>query len=272
MSVYSVAPGAAAHSCWQHRTLIAQLTKREIISRYRGSVLGLLWSFINPVLMLAVFTFVFSVVFQARWSQGAESKSEFALVLFAGLIIYNLFAECVNRAPQLILSNVNYVKKVVFPLEILPCVVLGAGLFQAAISFLVWLVFSFAVTGLPPLTILLLPLLIFPLLLYIIGLSWFLAALGVYLRDVAQIVAILTMTLMFLTPLFYPVTAIPEQYRVFIYANPLAFIVEQVRAIAYFGTPVNWPGVLVLTIGGVVVAWAGFAWFQQTRKGFADVI
>jgi len=272
MSVYPVTPIAVIQSYWEHRNLIIQLTKREISSRYRGSVLGLFWSFLNPVLMLAVFTFVFSVIFQARWSQGAESKPEFALVLFAGLIIYNFFAECVNRAPQLILSNVNYVKKVVFPLEILPCVVLGAGLFQAGISFVVWLIFSLVVAGFPPLTIVFLPLLLLPLMLYIIGLTWFLAALGVYLRDVAQIVAILTMTLMFLTPLFYPITAIPEQYRVYIYANPLTFIVEQVRAVAYFGTPVNWLGLVVLTIGGFVVAWAGYFWFQKTRKGFADVI
>jgi len=272
MQNYSMSLPAMFTSFWRHRQLIYSLVKREVVGRYRGSMLGMLWSFFNPVFMLAVYTFVFSIVFEARWSHVGESKAEFALVLFAGLIIYNLFAECLNRAPILILANVNFVKKVVFPLEILPWVILGAAFFHALVSLIVWLVFSFFVAGLPPVTIFLLPVPLVPLVLYIMGFSWFVASLGVYLRDTAQIVGIITMTLMFLTPIFYPVTAIPEVSRPLIYSNPLPFIVEQLRDLLYFRLPLHWPGLAALTLGALLVAWAGFAWFQKTRKGFADVI
>ena len=171
--------------------------------------------------MLVVYTFVFSVVFNARWSAGSDSKTEFALVLFAGLIVFNLFAECANRAPGLILANVNYVKKVVFPLEILPWVALGSAMFHAMISLGVWLAAYVLLFGLPHVTALFLPLVFLPLAFFIMGVSWALASLGVYLRDVSQFVGILTTVLMFLSPIFYPVTALPEAYRSFLLLNPL---------------------------------------------------
>ena len=177
--------------------------------------MGLLWSFFNPVLMLAVYTFVFSVVFKARWAGGSDSKTEFALVLFAGLLVFNLFAECVNRAPGLILSNVNYVKKVIFPLEILPVVALGSAGFHFLISLVVWSIFYLLFFGIPPATILLLPLILIPLVLITLGISWLLASLGVYLRDVSQIIGVVTTVLMFLSPIFYPIVALPEEYRPF---------------------------------------------------------
>jgi len=269
---HSLTPHAMLASFWGHRQLIFSLVRREVVGRYRGSVLGLLWSFFNPVFMLAVYTFVFSVVFKARWSVANESRSEFALVLFIGLIFFSLFAECLNRAPGLILGNVNYVKKVVFPLEILPWVVFGSALFHTLVSLIVWLLFSLLVIGLPPVKILLLPLVFFPLVLLIMGFSWLLASLGVFLRDISQIIVILTTMLMFLTPIFYPVTAIPEDYRWYIYVNPLTLIVEQARALLYFHQPLNWQGLGLLTLIGLVIAWGGFACFQKTRKGFADVL
>lgn len=259
-------------SAWRYRRLILSLTRREVVGRYRGSVFGILWSFFNPVFMLAVYTFVFSVVFKARWSAGDESKAKFALMLFAGLMIFNLFAECANRAPTLIIANVNYVKKVIFPLEILPWVAFGSAFFHALISFAVWLVFSFYVIGLPHATVLLFPLVLVPLTFLTMGLSWLLASLGVFLRDIAQLVGIITTTLMFLTPIFYPVSALPEQYRHLIYYNPLAFIVEQARGVLIFGQPLAWLNFGLLTVFSLFFAWLGFAWFQKTRKGFADVL
>lgn len=257
----------------QHRRLIMSLARHEIIARYRGSVFGLLWSFLNPVFMLAVYTFVFSVVFQARWGTGGSgSKAEFALILFAGLLVFNLFAECISRAPALIISNATYVKKVVFPLEILPWVTLGSALFNAAIGLFVWLLFSLFVFGLPPLTLFLLPVVLLPLLFFIMGLSWFLASLGVYLRDVSQVIGIVITALMFLTPIFYPLTAIPESYHIYIYLNPLTFIVEQVRNLLVFGQGLCLFEHVLLTTCSVFVAWLGYAWFQKTRKGFADVL
>ena len=221
MQPLSISPVEMCASLWRNRSLAAALVKREIIGRYRGSVLGILWSFFNPIFMLIVYTFVFSVVFKARWNTGSDSKTEFALVLFAGLIVFNLFAECFNRAPSLILSNVNYVKKVVFPLEILPWVALGSALFHTFISLGVWLIAYLILFGMPHPTVLFLPLVILPLLLLIMGLTWGLASLGVYLRDVSQLIGLFTTVLMFLSPIFYPASALPEQYRHLLLFNPL---------------------------------------------------
>ena len=216
----SISPFALLSTLKSHRNLIYNLIKREVIGRYRGSVMGLFWSFFNPVLMLVVYTFVFSVVFKARWAGGTDSRSEFALVLFAGLMVYNLFSECINRSPGLVLGNMNYVKKVVFPLEILPVVAIGSATFHLLISLFVWLIFYLLLFGIPQISVLLLPIVLMPFFLLILGFSWFLASLGVYLRDVSQIVGVLTTALMFLSPIFYPMTALPEEYHIFLQFNP----------------------------------------------------
>ena len=257
---------------WRHRVLIWQLTRRDVVGRYRGSLLGLLWSFLNPIFMLAVYTFVFSVVFQARWGPASESKVEFAAVLFAGMIVHSLFAECLNRAPGLILGNVNYVKKVVFPLEILPWVAMGSALFHAAISVLVLLIFFAWTQHYLYWTALLLPVLLLPLVLFTMGLTWFLAATGVFLRDVGQTTGVVTTALLFLSPVFYPVSALPEAYRPLIYLNPLTFMIEQARGILLWGTMPDWSGLGAYLIFGFLTAWAGLFWFQKTRRGFADVL
>lgn len=249
------------------------MAKREVIGRYRGSAMGLLWSFFNPVLMLTVYTFVFSVIFKARWGEtGSDSKTEFAILLFAGMIVYGLFAECVNRAPSLVLGNVSYVKKVVFPLEILPWVAMGSALFHAIISGLVLLFFFVLIHHAANWTILFLPLLLLPYMLLIMGISWFLAATGVYLRDVGQTTGIVTTVLMFLSPVFYPVSALPETYRPFIHFNPLTFVIEQTRNILIWGKLPDWAGLGIYFIVSLFTATAGFFWFQKTRKGFADVL
>ena len=234
--------------------------------------MGLLWSFFNPVLMLAVYTFVFSIVFKARWAGGSDSKTEFALVLFTGLMVFNLFSECVNRAPGLILGNVNYVKKVVFPLEILPVVALGSAGFHLLISLFVWLIFYLIFFGVPQATILLLPVILLPLVLMTLGLSWLLASLGVYLRDVSQIIGVITTVLMFLSPIFYPIVALPEEYRPFMQISPLTLIVEQTRDVMIWGKSLDWSAWAVYLLLSSMIAWLGFAWFQKTRKGFADVL
>lgn len=256
----------------RHAGLLGSLVRREVAGRYKGSVMGLLWSFVNPILMLAVYTFVFSVVFQARWSTGSESKTEFALVLFAGLMLFNLFAECITRAPALITANVNYVKKVVFPVEILPLVVLGNALFHFVVSFGVWLLFYLLLFGLPPLTLLWLPLVLLPFVVLIMGLSWFLASLGVYVRDVVQVVGIGVMVLMYLSPIFFPVSVLPAALQPIIQLSPLSFVVEQARAVMIFGEGIYWPGYALYSLVAVAVLWAGFGWFTFTKKGFADVV
>ncbi|MGG7055228.1 ABC transporter permease [Nitrosomonas sp. ANs5] len=271
-AAHSISPLALLGSLKSHRSLIHSLIKREVIGRYQGSILGLLWSFFNPVLMLAIYTFVFSVVFKARWLGGSDSKTEFALVLFAGLMLYNFFAECVTRAPALILSNVNYVKKVVFPLEVLPVVILGSAFFHLLISLLVWLVFYLVFFGIPQATFGLLFVLLLPFMLMVLGLGWFLASLGVYLRDVAQVIGLITSALMFMSPIFYPVTALPEDFRWLLQINPLTFVIEQARMVMIWGLGMNWASLALYTLLASMMAWSGFAWFQKTRKGFADVL
>lgn len=272
MQRFPATPREIAASLWRNRSLIKASIKREVLGRYRGSVMGVLWSFLNPVFMLLVYTFVFSVVFQARWSAGSESKTEFALVLFAGLLVFNLFAECINRAPGLIVGNQNYVKKVVFPLEILPWVGLGAALFHGAVSLGVWLIAYLIFFGMPHATMLYLPLILLPFGLFIMGLSWALASLGVYLRDVGQFIGLLTTVLMFLSPIFYPASALPEAYRSLLYMNPLTPVIEQTRDVLFWGKAPDFGILGIYMIVTSIIAWLGFAWFQKTRKGFADVL
>jgi lipopolysaccharide transport system permease protein len=260
-------------SQWRNRQLIAQMTKREVVGRYRGSVLGLAWSFFNPILMLSVYTFVFSVVFKARWgANGGESKASFALFLFVGMIVHGLFAECINRSPGLILSNVNYVKKVVFPLEILPSVAMGSALFHTFISVVVLLSAQLLLNQRFPWTIVFLPMILLPLLLATAGVAWVLSSLGVFVRDIAQITGILTTVLMFLSPVFYPVSALPRDYQLWLRLNPLTFIIEQARNVLIFGDPPDWTGWIIVFATSLMIATSGFWWFQKTRKGFADVL
>ena len=272
MQHFSISPNEMIISFLRNRNLILALIMREVVGRYRGSFLGILWSLFNPIFMLAVFTFVFSVVFKARWSTGSDSKTEFALVLFAGLIVFNLFAECVNRAPSLILANVNYVKKVVFPLEILPWVTLGSAMFHAIISLCVWLAAYALLFGTPHPTILFLPVVFLPLSFFIMGVSWALASIGVYLRDVSQFIGILTTVLMFLSPIFYPISALPEAYRPILLLNPLMPAIEETRNVLFWGKIPGLTMLLVYFMAASLIAWIGFAWFQKTRKGFADVL
>ncbi|MBC7962533.1 MAG: ABC transporter permease [Steroidobacteraceae bacterium] len=248
------------------------MTRREIVGRYRGSVMGILWSFFNPVFMLTIYTFVFSVVFKAKWVAASDSKTEFAMILFAGLIVFNLFSETVTRAPSLILSNVNYVKKVVFPLEILPVVSILSSCFHALVSIGVLILFRLIVGSGFSLTTALFPIIIAPLLLLSLGISWFLAALGVYLRDVSQTIGLAMTALMFLSPIFFPVTSLPEKYRVLVYLNPLSFIIEQGREVLIFSHLPDWGGLLIFSAFSCVTALLGFAWFQKARTGFADVL
>ncbi len=264
---------AAAGSLWRNRNLILQLTLREILGRYRGSLFGIAWSFINPVLMLAVYTFVFAVVFKARWSMRSdESSIDFALILFVGMIVYGFVADCINRAPTLVLANVNYVKKVVFPLEVLPVVALNAAVFQALVSTLAWAVARVATGGQVPWTAMWLPLVAFPLLLGTLGVTWILASLGVYIRDIGQSIGLVTTVLMFLSPMFFPRSAIPEQFRVVVDLNPLTLFMEQARDVLIWGASPQWADLALQFAVGAVVAQTGYWWFQRTRGGFPDVL
>ena len=203
---------AMLNSLWGNRELIAQMTRREVVGRYKGSAMGLLWSFLNPLFMLVVYSFVFSVVFKARWSGGGESQTQFAVILFAGMTVHALFAEVLNRAPGIILGNVNYVKKVVFPLEILAVVSLGAALFHALVSLLVLLVAFAMLNGFVHWTAIFAPLVLLPLMLLSLGFGWILSSLGVFVRDIGQLIGVFTTALLFLSPFFFLSARCPSHF------------------------------------------------------------
>jgi len=265
--------GALLKSLWHNRKLVAEMTRREVVGRYRGSIVGLAWSFFHPVLMLIVYTLVFSGIFKSRWGVGVEeTKTDYAIVLFVGMIMHGFFAECVNRAAGLILSNANLVKKVVFPLELLPWIAALSALYHMAVSLCVLMLAQLVLNQQFPLTAAFFPVVLIPLILLTMGASWFLAATGVYIRDIAQATGIITTVLLFLSPVFYPVASVPSELRPLLLLNPLTFIIESARQVLIFGNSPSWTGLAWYSAASLAVAWAGFWWFQKTRKGFADVL
>ncbi len=249
------------------------MVRRDVIGRYHGSLVGLGWSFLNPLFMLTLYTFVFSVVFKARWGVGEEeSKIVFAIVLYVGLICHTLLSEVLLRAPSVVQANVNYVKKVVFPLEILVVVPMGSALFHSMISLLVLLLIFVLVYGFVHWTVLLTPIVLAPLVLVTLGLSWAVASAGVYFRDVSHTMGILSNVLLFFSPVFFPLSMLPERFHPLLMVNPLTFIVEQARRVLILGSLPDWGGLAIYTLVSCLVAWAGYWWFQKTRKGFADVL
>lgn len=258
---------------WRHRELAWQLSRRDVAGRYRGSVLGWGWSFLTPLLMLAVYTFVFSQVFQARWGNLDQlGPLGFAINLFAGLIVFSFFSESVNKASLLVLSNANYVTKVVFPLEILPAVNVASAAFHALASLIVLALFQLLALQQIPWAMLWLPLVWLPLVAGCLALSWLLAALGVYLRDVGQVVGVITQMLMFLSAVFYPLSALPTQWQPWLALNPLVIVIEQTRRVAIGHQPPD-PAYLIWgVLLGLLVCEFSFRLFQQARRGFADVL
>lgn len=257
-------------------SLIIQMTSREVVGRYRGSVIGMGWSFLNPLLMLAVFTFVFSVVFNAKWGVSIagqeEGKGVFAVILFIGLIVHALFAEVLTRSPGLILGNANYVKKVIFPLEILPVTAVLSSLFHLAISIIVFMLAHLILIGIPSWQVIYLPLVLLPLITLSLGVGYILASLGVFLRDIGQTMGILATVLLFLSPVFFPIERLPEQYQPLFMANPLSLIIQQAREVLIWRHTPDFLALSLYMLFATAVLWIGFVWFQKTRKGFADVL
>lgn len=269
-------PIAIAAALWSRQRLIIAMAKREIEMRYKGSVGGIFWYVINNLALLAIYSFVFGVVFKARWQSAGltetQSSGQFAIPLFVGMLVFNVFADSVNRAPTLITSNVNYVKKVVFPLEILPVVSILTALFNAAVGILVLAALSI-ILGTPiSWKVVYFPLAIFPVVIIALGASWFLASIGVFVRDAAQIVTLCVTVMMFLTPIFYPAEMLPTTWQAVLQYNPMAIPVEQARLAIVFGQTPNFLALGFLSLGSFIFLWIGWLWFQLTRKGFADVI
>lgn len=262
---------------WQNRVLLRQLCQRDLTARYKGSGLGLIWSILNPLIMLAIYAFVFGEIFRSRWGNAPppstwSEKLNFALILYAGLIIFNWLAECLAKAPVCILGNANYVKRVVFPLEVLPVVPIVIGAFHLLMSFAVLVGFIMLSPTHVTAHWLAAPLLLFPYFLFLVGLAWFLSAIGVYFRDIEQVVPALTSVLMFLSPVFYSIQMLPAAFRPWLMANPLTFVIETQRNLLFWQQLPN-PGVWVtLYLSALFMFYLGYACFKTLRRGFADVL
>ncbi|MGB7565754.1 MAG: ABC transporter permease [Prochlorococcaceae cyanobacterium] len=258
---------------WKQRELWWRLSEREVLGRYRGSILGIGWSFLNPLAMLAVYTLVFSQVFKARWGTHADmGPLGFAINLFAGLIVFNLAAECLNQAPGIVVSNPNYVKKIIFPLEVLGSVTVGSAFFHAFASLIVLVVFELIATHAIPITILWLPLVWIPLLLALLAATWALAALGVFIRDIGQIVNVFMSMLMFLSPIFFPASALPPRWQPLLALNPLSFVIEETRAVTVEGRAPSMSYLILGTVFGVIMAELSLRGFSKAKRAFADVM
>jgi lipopolysaccharide transport system permease protein len=254
-----------------HRQLLLQLVRRDIAGRYRGSMFGTIWAFLNPLLMLSLYTVVFGIFLHARWV-GASNSLQFSVVLFAGLIVFNFFSECLNRAPMLISGHVNYVKKVAFPLELLPWMTVGTALFHAAVSLVVWVVFSAFVYGTVHWTLIFVPLIFVPLIFMMVGVSWIISSLGVYVRDIGQIIGVVTSVVMFLCPVFYAIESLPRPFQALLLVNPLTLIIQEARKVMIVGSLPDFGTLAIYTLASIVFAWLSLAWFQRARDGFADVL
>ena len=260
-------------SGWQHRRLIAQLTRARVEAGYRGSLLGGLWVAALPLLMLGIYTFVFSVVFHARWGAAPTGgDADFALILFSGLILLSIFTECVNEAPNLMHTHQSYIKQVMFPSEILAWVSLFASLWRFAVSLLILLVFYALVFGWPPVASLCLPLALLPVVLLTLGFVWLVSSLGVFVRDLAQVISVFTSALLFLSPVFYPASRVPASLQPFLRLNPFSTILESSRQALFEGRLPDWGALAAVTGVAWLVAWGGYAWFMRTKGSFADVL
>ena len=258
---------------WRERELVLRFTRREIERRYKGTSLGIVWSLVSPLILLGIYTLVFGVVFKAKWPEsGTGGLSEFALTLFCGLIVFNVFNECISSASSLILWNPNYVRKVVFPLEILPVTVLASSLFHAFLSLIVLLAASGAIHHHLPWTVVYVPVVVLPLLCLVVGLSWILASLGVFFRDVQQVVSLVLAALFFVTPIFYSSAGLPDSVRRFIAMNPLAFVIEGLRRVVLWGRTPVWDIWAAWSMVCLAVLVFGYAFFMRTKRVFADLV
>ncbi|HSI55838.1 MAG: ABC transporter permease [Ramlibacter sp.] len=256
----------------RHRYLVAQLVRRDILARYQGSVLGVGWGVLSPLLILVAYTFVFRTVFKARWPGGSDSTSEFVLQLFAGMLIFNMFSDMLGRAPRIVLDQPNLVKRVVFPLEVLSWVAIGAVMFHAILALVLLLG---AVVGLGnPLTpwVVTVPLILACTVPFLLGLGWLLSALGVFLRDITHVIGPAVSMLLFVSPVLYPTQALPPFLANLLWLNPLTAPIENVRRVVLHGLPPDWSTLAIYTAIGLVFAFLAYRLFERLRPAFADEV
>lgn len=257
---------------YKNKYLLWQLIKKDIQQRYQGSVLGILWSFIVPILMLVIYTFIFSEVFQAKWDIDTSDKYQFALVLFCGLSAFNLVGEVMNRSTLLIATNTNYVKKVIFPLEMLPVVITMSALFNCCISFLILIVAKVFLYQNISVTLYMIVLLFIPLIILAIGLSLFISAISVYLKDIGNAISVIVTVLMYLSPVFFPLSSVPENFQSICESNPMTYIIENFRNVVLYGESINWQFYGTSCMTAIIIYVLGRIVFARAKEGFADVL
>jgi lipopolysaccharide transport system permease protein len=266
-------PWGTLFNLWYRRDLLRQLIIRNVQLRYKGTAMGLIWMVVTPLIMLTVYTFVFSVVFKARWGTDfGDSKAAFALIIFCGMAVFNIFSESIIGSVSCISGNPNYVKKVVFPLEILPVSLVFSSMFFGLVSLAILLTGVAVFLHTLSITVICLPLVLIPLLLLSCGISWLVASLGVYIRDLTHIVGIVIQVLFFMTPIFYNNDMVPEKFSFILNLNPLTPVVQMARSIFIYS---KWPDInsfFMAIAGSLVVFQMGYAWFMKTKRGFADVV
>lgn len=258
-------------SLWRHRSLVFELTKREFSGRYRGSFGGIVWSFAQPLFLLTVYTIAFGVILKARWGFSG-STADYALMLFAGLIVFNAFSECLSKSTTLITSNPNFVKKVVFPLELLPVITVATAMIHALIGMAVWFLGYVLLFGAPKASAILFPVILVCFVPVLLGLGWLLSALGVIVRDISQLTGMLNHTLLFLTPIFYSIEAVPPPLQNLLMLNPLTFVVEQFRLVLFYGQMPALKGLAVYFVLATLFAWISLVLFRRLRPTFADMV
>lgn len=256
----------------RHRSLTWEMTRRDVLGRYRGASFGLLWSLISPFMMLVVYTLAFGYVLKSRWPGTSGNTADFAMLLFMGLIVHGFFAECLSRAPSLIAGTPNLVKKIVFPLDILPWTLVLSAFFHAVMNTIVFVLLNLLLRGELHATTLLWPLVMLPLVFVALGVVWLLSSLSVYLRDIAQVTGVIATAMLFLSSAIIPVETLPARYRAVFHLNPLTPIIDQAREVAFWGRHPDWTALGLYALGAIAFAYGGFAVFQKTRRGFADVL
>src|SRR6201988_592766 len=251
--------------------LIFSFAKRDLLGRYKGSALGIAWAVLTPVVMIAIFTFIFAGIFGARFGLN-DSHWDYALYLFCGLLPWSMFQETVQQSSNTIVANANLVKRVVFPLETLPAAQAFAALGNQLFATIALLIATIAIRQDLQLTALWLPVLLIPQLLFALGAAWLIASLGVFLRDIAQGITLLLMAWMYLTPIIYPESIVPERFRTFINSNPFTSLIRSYRRIFLDGAAPDWRGLAYFTAFALVIFIFGYLWFARTRTRFADVV
>ncbi|MFN4895163.1 MAG: ABC transporter permease [Pseudomonadota bacterium] len=261
------------HTLKESRGLIASLARREVRARFAGTLLGGAWTVISPLIMLAIYSFVFGVVFKGKWGQSNEqSLANFALIIFCSISAFAIFQECLVKAPSLVISQPNLVKRVVFPTETLVLSSLAAALFQALINFTLVICALYVLNGAVPVTVLLLPVMLLPLVFMTLGAAWLLASLGVFFRDIQHIVGLVANALLFLTPIFFSLEMLPSSVRFYAELNPLAPIIEGIRDVVLWGEIPNLNSFVVSLVISWCVMQLGYAVFMRLKPTFADVI